>query len=109
MRISENRFFETGLSRHSPPVKAGRPLPRLIHHPSVARGRQAQWLWRFATERTAGVLACPVRMRDRAKRRRRGPEGATGGRVVNKAGLRPKPAWQLGNVCLVVAGALMLL
>jgi protein-S-isoprenylcysteine O-methyltransferase Ste14 len=61
-------------------------ISRLVHHPSVTRGRQAQWLWCFATERTGGVLACTLRMRDRAKRRRRGPGGAAVGRVVNKVG-----------------------
>ncbi len=62
-------------------------LPQLIHYPSVARGRQAPWLWGFATERTAGILACTLRMCDRAKHRKRGPDGAAVGRVVKKAGL----------------------
>ncbi len=44
----------------------------LIHHGSVARGRQGLCLGRFATERTGNVLACTVRMRDRAERPRRG-------------------------------------
>jgi len=53
-------------------MKSENPSTRLIHHPSVARRRQVPWLGRFATERTGSVLACTVRMRDRAKRRRRG-------------------------------------
>ena len=44
----------------------------LIHHRAVARGRQVLWPERFATESTGSVLACTVRMLDRAKRPGRG-------------------------------------
>jgi len=78
-------------------------LSRLIHHPSVARGRQAQRLWCFATERAGGVLARTVRMRDRAKRRRRGAGGAAVGTVMNKAGLWLAGSLALGFVSLPAA------
>jgi len=40
-----------------PSAEQWRRLTRLIHHRAVARGRQVLWPGRFATERTAGVLA----------------------------------------------------
>ncbi|MEX2499800.1 MAG: hypothetical protein WD397_13105 [Wenzhouxiangellaceae bacterium] len=47
-------------------------IARVIHHPLVARRRQVLQMGRLATERTGGVLARTVRIRDRAKRRRCG-------------------------------------
>ena len=45
---------------------------RLVCHPFVARRCQVLQMGRLATERTGNVLACTVRMRDRAKRPRCG-------------------------------------
>src|SRR6056297_2660633 len=82
------------------------PLTRLIYDPFVARCRQGQWLRCFATERTGGVLACPVKMRLAAKRRRRGTDGAAAARLVNNA-VQKAPesfmAHRVGELAIVVA------
>jgi len=46
-----------------------RSAARLLHNPTVARRFKVLPPGRFATERTGGVLACTLRMGDRAKRR----------------------------------------
>jgi len=87
-----------------PAVEAGlqpafKQSTRLILQPSVARGRSAQWLRRFAAECSAGVLARLVRVRLVTKRRRHGlriasgadSNGAAAVRVVNKSGLNGHP------------------
>ena len=61
---------------------------------------QVPWPGRFATERIRSVLACTVRMRDRAKRRGCGAWERRSRLVRNKPGL-----WQVVSIQLQPASA----